>query len=91
MKPKTIFLKGNKFKYEPGDAVAWTTIFGGVMCGSVAVKLYDGYDVRRVDGGLCSVPQHQLRAATLDEWDECIKGFIKNGVARGNPLDVAQD
>lgn len=78
----TNFLNENKAVYELGDAVAWDCFDGKIMCGTVTAKFYDSYDIRRVDGGLCSYVStsriaKNLRAATLDEWDAAIKSFIK--------------
>ena len=64
------------------DYVAWTTMFGETFVGLVTWDGYDSKDIKRVDGGICTVKNNRLRQATLDELDDNIAYFTEGALAR---------
>jgi len=63
--------------------VAWTSMFGQTFVGTLVCEGFFGsHDVRRVDGGLCTVESSRLRPATLDEVDDNIDYFVEGLFAR---------
>lgn len=55
----------NSFKV--GDKVAWNMIDGNVMAGEVYFIGYDNYNIKRVDGGVCTIHKSRVRAATPED------------------------
>ena len=64
------------------EQVAWTMQDGNVMAGTVMTHLMNHLMVRRVDGGIVTVPKTKVRAASGDEILLACKFFSRMGLNR---------
>jgi hypothetical protein len=67
-------------EFKVGDQVAWDRQFSpcfddGPMSGVVTFVGFTNYDVRRVDGGICTVKQSKCRIASLEDIQSALDSF----------------
>ena len=60
-------------KYSVGDKVAWNMQDGNVMVGTVQYLGFSSIDLKRVDGGMCTIKDsRESWIASLDDIDKAI-------------------
>ena len=65
-------------EFKVGDQVVWDGMFYP-MAGTVDYIGFSNYDVKRVDGGMCSVPQNKCRQASYLDIEAACKVFADIG------------
>ena len=62
-----------------GARIAWDTMFGNTMVGTVSFLGFSQYYVERMDGGQCRVDKAKCRIATHEDTEACAKMFANIG------------
>lgn len=65
-------------KFKVGDKVAWNMPDGNVMAGDIYFDGFSNYDIKRVDGGVCSIDKNRVRKATPEDVLAAVAFFGKN-------------
>lgn len=67
--------------YKIGNKIAWIMGDNNTMAGEIVDVLWDTYQVKRVDGGICTVRKHICYLASPEDIDSAISFFrFKNFV-----------
>ena len=65
-------------EFKVGEQVVWSGMFGP-MAGTVDYIGFTNYDIKRVDGGMCTVKQSRCRKAAWSDIEAACKVFANIG------------
>ena len=58
-----------------GDTIAWETLFGTTMTGTITFLGFDTYSANRVDGGQVRIDKSRCRAASHEDVEAAVRVF----------------